>query len=148
MPADNDLDPVDRWLSQPVWPMSPPDGAFERVTKRARRRRVRKTVAAVASAAAVVAAIAVAVPLGLSSGLGSSPAGNNLAAGASSTSSHAASRSAQSTATHPATTMRPRSAAFCCKRDIALRFADTYVATMEQPKRIAASRIGCFPLSS
>ncbi len=80
MPADNDLDPVDRWLGQQVWPMSPPNGTYERITKRARRRRVRKAVASVGSAAAVVAAIAVAVPLGLSSGLGSSPQ-HSVAAG-------------------------------------------------------------------
>jgi hypothetical protein len=85
MPADNDLDPLDRWLSQPVWPMSPPDGAFDRITKRARRRRVRKTVTAAASAAAVAAAIAVAVPLGLSAGLASSTSSSDAAAGVSRT---------------------------------------------------------------
>jgi hypothetical protein len=83
MPADNDLDPVDRWLSQQVWPMSPPDGAFGRITKRARRRKMRTAAISVGSAAAVVAAVAVAVPLGLSGGLGNSGPGPNgsIAAG-------------------------------------------------------------------
>src|SRR5512146_1485622 len=85
MPADNDLDPVDRWLGQQVWPMSPPDGAFERITKRARRRKMRTAAISVASAAAVVAAVAVAVPLGLSGGLGDSGHRPGLAAGGSST---------------------------------------------------------------
>jgi hypothetical protein len=75
MPADNDLDPVDRWLNQQVWPMAPPDGAFEQITKRARRRKVRNAAISVASAAAVVVAVAVAVPLGLSGGLGTSGPG-------------------------------------------------------------------------
>jgi hypothetical protein len=83
MPADNDLDPLDRWLSEPVWPMSPPPGAFERVAKRARRRRVRRTMAALTSAAAVVAAAAVAVPLGLSASLGPSVTAGSAASGKS-----------------------------------------------------------------
>jgi hypothetical protein len=75
MPADNDLDPVDRWLNQEVWPMAPPDGTFEQITKRARRRKARNAAISVASAAAVVVAVAVAVPLGLSDGLGTSGPG-------------------------------------------------------------------------
>jgi hypothetical protein len=81
MPADNDLDPLDRWLSEPVWPMSPPPGTFERVSRRAGRRRLGRTLTATASAAAVIAAIAVTVPLGLSGGFGRSPSGNSVAAG-------------------------------------------------------------------
>lgn len=76
MPADNDLDPVDRWLNQQVWPMSPPDGAFERISKRARRRKMRNAAISVGSAVAVVAAVAVAVPIGLSGGLGNSGHGS------------------------------------------------------------------------
>ena len=82
MPADNDLDPVDRWLNQQVWPMAPQDGAFERISKRARRRKARDAAICVASAAAVVVAVAVAVPLGLSGGLGTSgPGRSSVAAG-------------------------------------------------------------------
>jgi hypothetical protein len=88
VPADNDLDPVDRWLGQHVWPMSPPDGTFEQVTKRARRRRVRKAAVSVASAAAVVAAIAVAVPLSMSSGLGSAKPPSSAAGSTDTPASH------------------------------------------------------------
>jgi hypothetical protein len=99
MPADDELDPLDRWLSQPAWPMSPPPGTFERVTRRARRRRARKTLTAAASAAAVVAAVAVAVPLGLSGGLGRSPSGNSVAAGRSTAPSGQGSQSVEGSAT-------------------------------------------------
>jgi hypothetical protein len=115
MPADNDLDPLDRWLSQPVWPMSPPDGTFDRITKQARRRRARRTITAVASAAAAVAAIGVAVPLSLSSTLGPSPSGSNVAAGSTTSLSASGSQSVEGTATHraspnPAVSRRPSSA--------------------------------------
>ena len=66
MPADNELDPLDRWLNQQVRPLPPPPGTFELITKRARRRRVRKAVISVACAAAVAAAVGVAVPVGMS----------------------------------------------------------------------------------
>jgi hypothetical protein len=99
MPADNDLDPVDRWLNQQVWPLSPPDGALERITKRARRRKMRNTAVSVASAAAVVAAVAVAVPLGLSGGLGNSGHRPGLAVGGSSTPAGTGSQSELGTAT-------------------------------------------------
>lgn len=94
MPADNDLDPVDRWLNQQVWPIAPPDGAFEQITKRARRRKVRNAAISVASAAAVVVAAAVAVPLALSGGLGTSgPGPTSVVAGGSSTASGTGSQS-------------------------------------------------------
>jgi hypothetical protein len=83
MPADNELDPLDRWLNQQVRPLPPPSGTFELITRRARRRKIRKAVVSVASAAAVVAAIAIAVPVGLSLHLGPSPAKGSLAAGSS-----------------------------------------------------------------
>ena len=75
MPADNDLDPVDRWLNQQVWPMAPPDGTFEQITRRARRRKVRNAAVSVTSAAAVAVAVAISVSLGLLGGLGSSGPG-------------------------------------------------------------------------
>ena len=66
MPADNELDPLDRWLNQQVRPLPPPSGTFELITRRARRRRIRKAVISVAGAAAVAAAVGVAVPVGMS----------------------------------------------------------------------------------
>jgi hypothetical protein len=65
MPADDERDPLDRWLDQQVRPLPPPPGTFELITRRARRRKIRKAVITVASAAAVAAAVAVAVPGGL-----------------------------------------------------------------------------------
>ena len=38
MPADHELDPLDRWLNEQVRPLPPPSGTFELITKRARRR--------------------------------------------------------------------------------------------------------------
>ncbi len=66
MHADDDRDPLDRWLSQQVQPLPPPPGTFELITRRARRRKLRKLAVTVVSAAAVAAAVAVAVPVGLS----------------------------------------------------------------------------------
>ena len=66
MPADNEHDPLDRWLNQQVRPLPPPPGTFELITRRARRRKLRRAAVSVASAAAVAAAVAVAVPVGLS----------------------------------------------------------------------------------
>jgi hypothetical protein len=88
MPADDELDPLDRWLGEPVQLLHPPPGAFERISRRARRRKIRKTVLTVASAAAVAAAVAVAVPVGLS--LGGSPSPGSMVA-ASSTATRGAS---------------------------------------------------------
>ncbi len=85
MPADNELDPLDRWLNQQVRPLPPPPGTFELITKRARRRRIRKAVVSVASAAAVAAAVGVAVPLGISLHL-TTPSTNAVAAGSEATS--------------------------------------------------------------
>ena len=85
MPADNELDPLDRWLDQQVQPLPPPAGTFELITKRARRRRVRKAVISVASAAAVAAAVGVAVPLSTSLHL-TTPSTNAVAAGSEPTS--------------------------------------------------------------
>jgi hypothetical protein len=65
MPADDERDPLDRWLDQQVRPLPPPPGTFELITRRARRRKIRKAVVTVVSAAAVAAAIAIAVPGGL-----------------------------------------------------------------------------------
>jgi hypothetical protein len=80
MPADNELDPLDRWLNQQVRPLPPPSGTFELITRRARRRRIRKAVVSVASAAAVAAAVGVAVPLSMSLHL-TTPSTNAVAAG-------------------------------------------------------------------
>jgi hypothetical protein len=87
MPADDERDPLDRWLDEQVRPLPPPAGTFELITRRARRRRIRKAVITVTSAAAVAAAVAVAVPAGLS--LQTSPTSVNAryAAGSSATSS-------------------------------------------------------------
>jgi hypothetical protein len=99
MPADNDLDPVDRWLTQQVWPLAPPDGAFEQITRRARRRRVRNAAISVASAAAVAVAVAVAVPLGIIGGLGSSGPGRIVIA-ASGAHTPSSAQSEMGTGTH------------------------------------------------
>lgn len=106
MPADNELDPLDRWLNQQVRPLPPPAGTFELITKRARRRRIRKAVISVASAAAVAAAVGVAVPVGMSLHLSPSPTNASLANGAASTSS-TASQSTQGSANKQAGTIRP-----------------------------------------
>jgi hypothetical protein len=81
MPADNELDPLDRWLNQQVRPLPPPPGTLELITKRARRRRIRKAVVSVAGAAAVAAAIGVAVPVGMSLHLNTTSTNAGLAAG-------------------------------------------------------------------
>jgi hypothetical protein len=83
MPADNELDPLDRWLNEQVRPLSPPSGTFELISRRARRRRIRKAVISVASAAAVAAAVGVAVPVGLSLHLSTTSTNAGLAAGSS-----------------------------------------------------------------
>jgi hypothetical protein len=83
MPADNELDPLDRWLNQQVRPLPPPPGTFELITKRARHRRVRKAVISVAGAAAVAAAIGVAVPVSMSLHLNTTSTNAGLAAGSS-----------------------------------------------------------------
>ncbi len=84
MPADNELEPLDRWLKQQVRPLPPPPGTFELITRRARRRKIRKAVISVAGAVAVAAAVAVAVPVGMSMHLTTGSANANLAAGGSS----------------------------------------------------------------
>jgi hypothetical protein len=81
MPADNELDALDRWLNQQVHPLPPPPGTFELITKRAHRRKIRKAVISVASAVAAAAAVAVAVPVGMSMHLTTTPTNANLAAG-------------------------------------------------------------------
>jgi photosystem II stability/assembly factor-like uncharacterized protein len=97
MPADDEfdpmepIDPLDRWLGQPVRLLPPPPGTFELVTKRARRRRIRKITITAVSTAVVAAAVAVAVPVGLALHLGGSPSrGSMVAAGSSPTSAAAA----------------------------------------------------------
>lgn len=91
MPADNELDPLDRWLNQQVRPLPPPPGTFELITKRARRRKLRRAAVSAASAAAVAAAVAVAVPVSLSLSLTNKPivgavAGNSSSASTGSSS--------------------------------------------------------------
>jgi hypothetical protein len=83
MPADNERDPLDRWLNQQVRPLPPPPGTFELITRRARRRKIRKTMVTAVSAAAVAAAVAVAVPVGLSLHLTTPSTSAGLAAGSS-----------------------------------------------------------------
>ncbi len=65
MDADDERDPLDRWLSQQAPPLPPPPGTFELITRRARRRKLRKLAVTMVSAAAVAAAVAIAVPVGL-----------------------------------------------------------------------------------
>lgn len=65
MPANDERDPLDEWLSQQVRPLPPPPGTFELIARRARRRKARKLLASAAGTAVVAAAIAVAVPGGL-----------------------------------------------------------------------------------
>jgi photosystem II stability/assembly factor-like uncharacterized protein len=58
-------DPRDRleaWLTEPVRPMLPRPGAFDRVSREARRRRTRRMVLSVAGAAAAIVAVAVVIP--------------------------------------------------------------------------------------
>ncbi len=81
MPANDERDPLDRWLDQRVRPLPPPPGTFELITRRARRRKIRKAVVSAASAAAVAAAVAIAVPVTLSLQPTHSSAHDNLAAG-------------------------------------------------------------------
>jgi hypothetical protein len=81
MPADNDLDPLDRWLKEQVHPLLPPPGTFELITKRARRRKVRKAAISLAGAAAVAAVVGVAVPAGMSLRLTTSTSANLEAGG-------------------------------------------------------------------
>jgi hypothetical protein len=73
MHADDERDPLDRWLSQQVQPLPPPPGTFELISRRARTRKLRKLAVTVVSAAAVAAAVAVAVPVGLNLHLSTPP---------------------------------------------------------------------------
>jgi hypothetical protein len=84
--ANDERDPLERWLSQQAQPLPPPPGTFELITRRARRRKVRKLAVTLVSAAAVAAAVAIAVPVGLNLHLSSPSArGANVADGGSST---------------------------------------------------------------
>jgi hypothetical protein len=85
MRADDERDPLDRWLNQQVQPLPPPPGTFELITRRARGRRLRRLAVTVVSAAAVAAAVAVAVPVGLSLHLSPTPAKGSYVADGSST---------------------------------------------------------------
>jgi len=105
MPADDELDPLDRWLDEPVRLLHPPPGTFERVSKRARRRKVRRTVVSVVSAAAVAAAVAIAVPVGLALH-GESPSRGGMVAG-NSTATPSASHAPGSRAPAPGRTSHP-----------------------------------------
>jgi hypothetical protein len=86
MRADDEHDPLDRWLNQQVQPLLPPPGTFELITRRARGRKLRKLAVTVVSAAAVAAAVAIAVPVGLNLHLSPSPTRADYAAGSSPTS--------------------------------------------------------------
>ena len=103
MPADNEHDPLDRWLNQQVRPLPPPPGTFELITRRARRRKLRRAAASIASAAAVAAAVAVAVPVGLSLSLTNKSAVAGLAAGSSSSATKSESPTAFGSGTKLAT---------------------------------------------
>jgi hypothetical protein len=99
MPADHELDPLERWLNRQVQPLPPPPGTFELITKRARRRKVRKALISVASAAAVAAAIGVVVPLSTTLHLTTTSSGSNVAAANSAPSPSPQSQSALGRAT-------------------------------------------------
>jgi hypothetical protein len=107
MPADNELDPLDRWLNQQVRPLPPPTGTFELITRRARRRKIRKAVVSIASAAAVAAAIAIAVPVGLSLRLSPAPIKGQYVAGSSPTGSGATEHVAGTGNAAPTTSLTP-----------------------------------------
>ena len=84
MRADDEHDPLDRWLNQQVQPLPPPPGTFELITRRARGRKLRKLAVTVVSAAAVAAAVAIAVPVGLNLHLTPAPVnGRSVADGTS-----------------------------------------------------------------
>ena len=86
MHAEDERDPLDRWLSEQARPLPPPPGTFELITRRARRRKLRKLAVTLVSAAAVAAAVAVAVPVGLNLHLSPPSArDSNVAANASPT---------------------------------------------------------------
>jgi len=85
MHADDERDPLDRWLGQQVQPLPPPPGTFELISRRARTRKLRRLAVTVVSAAAVAAAVAVAVPVGLSMHLSPGPDTGALAGNASPT---------------------------------------------------------------
>jgi hypothetical protein len=111
MHADDERDPLDRWLSQQAEPLPPPPGTFELITRRARRRKLRKLAVTLVSAAAVAAAVAVAVPVGLNLHLSPPPTkGANVAVGSTAPRSHTPDGSASPdktaspspSATHPA----------------------------------------------
>src|SRR5580693_7596863 len=85
--ANDERDPLDRWLSQQAKPLPPPPGTFELITRRARRRKVRKLAVTLVSAAAVAAAVAIAVPVGLNLHLSSPSTKGGYAADASPTQS-------------------------------------------------------------
>jgi hypothetical protein len=86
MRADDEQDPLDRWLNQQVKPLPPPPGTFELITRRARGRKLRKLAVTVLSAAAVAAAVAFAVPAGLNLRLSPTPDNGRLSAEGSPTS--------------------------------------------------------------
>lgn len=79
MHADDERDPLDRWLSHQVQPLPPPQGTFELITRRARGRKLRKLAVTVVSAAAVAAAVAVAVPVGFNLHLSTPPTRGRIA---------------------------------------------------------------------
>jgi hypothetical protein len=95
--ADDERDPLDRWLSQQVQPLPPPPGTFELISKRARRRKARKLAVTLVSAAAVAAAVAVAVPVGLNLHLSPSPTPVGNAADRGTASAHSESPAGSAT---------------------------------------------------
>ena len=107
MPADDELDPLDRWLNQRVQSLPPPPGTFELITRRARRRKVRKAVISIAGAAAVAAAIGVIVPLSTTLHLTTTSNGSNVSAAGSVTPSSPGSQSALGHGTATPTSAAP-----------------------------------------
>jgi hypothetical protein len=62
MPGNGARDPLDDWLSRGIQPLSPPDGAFEAVSRRARSRKFGKLAAVTSGVAAVAIGTVLAVP--------------------------------------------------------------------------------------
>src|SRR5712691_2378978 len=60
MPVTKPRDPVDAWLDEDVELMHPPQGRFQRISRRARRRKAIQATLTVAGAAVIITGLAVA----------------------------------------------------------------------------------------
>ena len=62
MPGSDPRDPLDDWLGRGIQPLSPPNGAFEAVSRRARKRKFGKLTAVASGVATVALGTALVVP--------------------------------------------------------------------------------------